>query len=817
MITVLDRQFNVLAQLYYDGLDGPLIYDDWFEQDLETGVASLEFMVDKTHDEVGLIRAGCYLFVQDGNEVRTFEVVVTDEDNDSKIIYAEDAGLDLLGEDAPPYKASTSLSLVQYVNHFTADSGWEIGRNDVPSKTLTLEWEGHETVTKRLRQLASRFEVELSYSVEIREGRVFRRLMHFHKRIGQDNKVRLEYGYGVSKIQKKESIENLATGLRGIGEDKVTLEGYSYDDGRYFVKDGVLCDRVEGERWARQGHTDGGYIIKTYDSQAKTADRLLQETLLQLKKRALPEVSYTVSVDELPELVNIGDSVACIDHDYKPSLILEARVTKVKRSLTQPERGTVTVSNFTTTADTIDSRVQALSRFLKETKASIEEDIRTIELTPGPPGKPGEKGATGAKGEKGERGLQGVQGPKGDQGRAGAKGADGRTYYPHTAYANSADGRTDFSITDSQGRRYMGTYHDNNETGSTDPTKYKWVDMVGSVEVGGRNLIRGSKQLKIGNGNWDTATFRGSGSGTIATIDVSDSPVTGFNKAIRLTSSNEKDQIGIAQDGFDIQSGRYTISFWVKGTVGQKVKLQAWWMNDSAGIGPIITLGKTGWQRLSFTGTRPTDGKVSIGYVYLVNGKRGSYIDVLAPKLEIGNVMTACTEAPEDIDNAIQSKADSVTTAQSLSDLEARALAIQVAMETKLEASDLADLTANFADLKAGYSRLLENAKAIIDLKERVVAYQLDLAENKAVWNAVSANMTFSDDGMVLGQTGSSLKTRVLHDRLVFEDGGKAVAYVSNQQLFILSGTFVESLIVGNHKFEKLGTTHTIISSVGGQ
>ncbi len=46
---------------------------------------------------------------------------------------------------------------------------------------------------------------------------------------------------------------------------------------------------------------------------------------------------------------------------------------------------------------------------------------------------------------------------------------------------NSANGRTDFSLTVSDGKRYIGQYTDYTSSDSTDSTKYKWVDMVGSV------------------------------------------------------------------------------------------------------------------------------------------------------------------------------------------------------------------------------------------------------------------------------------------------------------------------------------------------
>ncbi len=177
---------------------------------------------------------------------------------------------------------------------------------------------------------------------------------------------------------------------------------------------------------------------------------------------------------------------------------------------------------------------------------------------------------------------------------------------------------------------------------------------IASVQVGGRNYIWGTKRMMLARGLWASGTFRPSGAGTAKTIDVSDSPATGFDKAIRLTSSNARDQIGIAQDGFYISQGTYTMSCWVKGRRGQKVKLQTYWqVNDNSGISPIFTLKDENWTKLSFTSARNRAGVASIGYVYLVNAEVGEYLDVLAPQLEDGSLATSSKEAPEDIEGQI--------------------------------------------------------------------------------------------------------------------------------------------------------------------
>ena len=201
----------------------------------------------------------------------------------------------------------------------------------------------------------------------------------------------------------------------------------------------------------------------------------------------------------------------------------------------------------------------------------------------------------------------------------------------------------------------------NSENGIADKVaRMALTNRLFQVEVskavrGGRNYIRGIKEMRVASGSWDSGTFRGSGSGSIRTIDVLDSPVPGFNKAVRIISSDPKGQIGIAQDGFEIMSGTYTMSVWIKGSAGQRVRLQNyWWSDDSTGISPEFILKDDKWTYLTFSSERKKAGKLSIGYVYLVNGAKGSYIDVLAPQLEEGSIATSARPAIEDTDEAVK-------------------------------------------------------------------------------------------------------------------------------------------------------------------
>ena len=75
--------------------------------------------------------------------------------------------------------------------------------------------------------------------------------------------------------------------------------------------------------------------------------------------------------------------------------------------------------------------------------------------------------------------LQGAQGPKGDRGIKGTDGTNGKTSYLHIAYANSADGKTGFDVSNSSGKLYIGQYTDFTPNDSTNPASYSWTKIKG--------------------------------------------------------------------------------------------------------------------------------------------------------------------------------------------------------------------------------------------------------------------------------------------------------------------------------------------------
>ena len=165
----------------------------------------------------------------------------------------------------------------------------------------------------------------------------------------------------------------------------------------------------------------------------------------------------------------------------------------------------------------------------------------------GSAGPKGDKGEKGEPGERGPQGLQGLQGPKGDQGIAGTNGIDGRTSYTHIAYADSADGSVNFSVSDSN-RKYIGVYVDFNQTDSTNPSSYQWSLIKGADGQDGANGLPGKP-----GADGRTPYFH------IAYADSVDGSI-GFS----TTSSVNKSYMGTYTDFTQADSTNYKSYRWVK-------------------------------------------------------------------------------------------------------------------------------------------------------------------------------------------------------------------------------------------------------------
>ncbi|HEM4321748.1 TPA: phage tail protein [Streptococcus suis] len=186
------------------------------------------------------------------------------------------------------------------------------------------------------------------------------------------------------------------------------------------------------------------------------------------------------------------------------------------------------------------------------------------------------KGDKGDKGDPGQRGLDGLQGEKGEQGLPGAKGADGKTQYTHIAYANSADGRTDFS-TSASNRSYIGMYVDFNSQDSTNPSDYAWTLVKGSD---GANGIAGKAGVD----------------GRTPYLHIAYATSNNGSQGFSTTDSVNKTYIGTYTDYVQADSTDYRVYKWtlIKGADGNGIaNVTNYYLATTASTG--VTRSTAGW------------------------------------------------------------------------------------------------------------------------------------------------------------------------------------------------------------------------------
>ena len=333
-------------------------------------------------------------------------------------------------------------------------------------------------------------------------------------------------------------------------------------------------------------------------------------------------------------------------------------------------------------------------------------------------------------------------------------------------------------------------------------TAEELASKIASVQVGGRNYIRGTRRMALASGLWTSGTFRPSGVGTAKTIDVSNSPATGFDKAIRLISSNARGQIGIAQDRFEIMPGTYTMSVWVKGSVGQRVKLQTHWEpDDETGISPYFVLKDDKWTYLTFSSERKKAGTVSIGYVYLVNADAGEYLDVLAPQLENGSLATSPKEAPEDTENQIS--AVESTFKQRADSLDAGVNRLTEGLRTK---ADISALNVTAENIRQSVKSLETNTQNKLDQKLSQAEFEVQAGSIRQ--EILNATKDKADKTLVVAEAG---KLREEFSKMKVGSRNYAEDYDFSRGLWLYSqgDNSPQDWTISNGEYNVKGTTNT--------
>lgn len=521
-------------------------FDETLHTYLKGSAYTFEFTTLTAHDDAAFLVEGNKLSFTRKNKGYYLTIMNVEKGGKTTTVTAYGLCLELTNEYVDAYKAPRAMSFAEYVSAYGFEQSFTIGRNEVSNKKISHEWTGSDTVLARLYSIANVFDAELEFVTELNDDYSLKNVVlniyraHSDSVQGMGTNKRstiLRYPNDVYGITKTSDITELYTGIRPTGNNGLQLNSIS---GRV-VKDsnGNVLYKVQGNNiLAPQSrdrfpstlltnHSNDMYAVLVWSYETDSVETLYGQALAQLKKNCVPKVTYDVDayID-----ADIGDTFTIEDAEYSPTLYLEARITEQEICFTDSEKCKTIFDNFEEKQSQIssalisemnkmielkkvyegsivssngvlfktDSDSTKLTALVKNDGVDITSKYSIIWYKDGVQLSTSQTITVNAS-DFTEKAVYRFKAMSGEILKASAEvtvmrlqdGQNGTSAYVHIAYANSSDGRVDFSLTDSN-RKFIGQYSDSKQYGSDDPTKYRWSAIKGED---GQSFVSAEEQF----------------------------------------------------------------------------------------------------------------------------------------------------------------------------------------------------------------------------------------------------------------------------------------------------------------------------------
>lgn len=545
-IAILTPYDKVLAFLDNTVPSAMHYFDETLHTYLKGSAYTFEFTTLTAHDDAVFLVEGNRLSFTRKNKGYYLTIMNVEKGGDTTTVTAYGLCLELTNEYVDAYKAPRAMSFAEYVNAYGFEKSFVIGKNEVSDKRITHEWTGSDTVLARLYSIANVFDAELEFVTQLNDDyslknfvlNIYRAHSDSIQGMGSDKRSTiLRYPNDVYGIIKTSDITELYTAIRPTGTNGLQLNSIS---GRV-VNDsnGNVLYKVQGNNiLAPQSrdrfpstlltnHSNDMYAVQIWSYETENVETLYGQALAQLKKNCVPKVTYDVDayID-----ADIGDTFTIEDAEYSPTLYLEARITEQEICFTDSEKCKTIFDNFEEKQSQISSALISEMNKMIELKKVYEgsivssngvlfkadSDLTNLTALVKDDGvditskysiiwyKDDERLSTSQTitvnaSDFTDKAVYRFKAMSGEILKASAEvtvmrlqdGQNGTSAYVHIAYANSSDGRVDFSLTDSN-RKFIGQYSDSKQYGSEDPTKYRWSVIKGED---GQSFISAEEQF----------------------------------------------------------------------------------------------------------------------------------------------------------------------------------------------------------------------------------------------------------------------------------------------------------------------------------
>lgn len=420
------------------------------------------------------------------------------------------------------------------------------------------------------------------------------------------------------------------------------------------------------------------------------------------------------------------------------------------------------------------------------------------------------------------------KGSDGRDGIPGKAGTDGRTPYVHFAYADSADGRTGFSLTQNGNKRYLGVCTNFDRTDSTNPADYSWNDMTGSVSVGGENLIRNSAfPDNLDNwGFWEVPQSN-------ANLSISNHSFY-YNSARPLFLLKASSSVPASTLRFPVKRNTdysFNIQTFATGNIkgvdiyflGRKSnetnKTFTKVVNFKSHNGSPSTTGLVKWH-LTFNSGECDEGFIRIDNKGTSNGSESLLFFTELDCYE-GTTDRAWQASPKDLASQLDGKADSALTQSQLNRLNEINSVMKAELEAKASLDTLNQWVKAYQDfVNANNANRAQAEKNLADASARVAKLENNLNDMSERWNFIDSYMASSNEGLVIGKTDNSSSMLFNpNGRISMFSAGNEVMYISQGVIHIENGIFSKTIQIGRFREEQdfINPDRNVIRYVGGK
>lgn len=300
----------------------------------------ISFTPETTDKAKEFFKVGNYVLYIDLNGKHEWMTILKSTHNpltQIRTLECEDAGLDLLNETVSDYKADKAYNVAHYIERFTYDSGFKIGLNEIPKLTRKLEWEGEATALERIQSVATQFDnAEIEFRFEFIGNQLSQRYIDIKKKRGTTDFHRMYVNKDIHSIVVEEDIYQLVNAIYATGgteegkEQPINLKGFTWTDpeGRFVLNktSGIIRDTQNIKQWSRD-NTNSHYFLQHKQWETTNKTTLVNNVVSHLKKYSQPVTNYIVDIANIPDILQVGDTVELVDENEK--LYLSSRVQQL--------------------------------------------------------------------------------------------------------------------------------------------------------------------------------------------------------------------------------------------------------------------------------------------------------------------------------------------------------------------------------------------------------------------------------------------------------------------------------------------------------